>query len=469
MTILYFFAGVGTRLLSFAAAILFARLMTPADFGDYVLTLNNSLLWAMLSNYWLVTSAFRFLAMKNGQDAARVVSTLLAGLCFSLLLAAVLGIASIAASFAPIRPALLPTAVVITVLSMVADVSGACFTAAADPKAYFNLTMRRAIVGFPASLALIVTGFGVFGAMAGQILGLIAGLFEPRVIALWGQARWHLADRALLKRIFFYGATGSLAFSLYMVIHVINRNFIALHLGGATAGRFALAFDTFYAPIGMIGSAMSLGRMASMHAGAQESVGTGLRQVASYIEKVLLFAVPYAAGGWMLAPRLASLAFGKDIGAEVSSYAAIAAVHGAVMTLVSALLLGILVLDRRFPLILALAAIICANSVALVVQGSAATVHSFAMATFAAMGLSLIGLGIWLILVDGLRLRWCFLVLPATGAALMAAAISWTSFEGHIGAALSVLIGAGVYAIWCEVTGLWNIRILVAARMPRMH
>lgn len=467
MTFIYFIAGFGSRFLNFVSALVFARLMTPADFGDYVIANNNTLLWVMLSSYWLSTSAYRFMAVKSGSDPERAVSTLLVGLFISFILGMTLGLACIALSLAPIKPPLIPTIIAIGALAMVFDVSAACFTATENPKAYLNVTLRRSIVGFVASLVLIVAGFGVIGAMMGQIIGLMAGLLEPRIIALWKNAHWRKADRALLKRIFLYGAIASLQFSFYMVLHVINRNVIALHLGGATAGRFALVFDTFFAPIGMIGSAMSLGSMASMHAGANESVGGGLRYAGAFIEKLFLFVAPYAVGGWLLAPRLAPLAFGQEIGAEVSSYAAVAAAHGSVMTLISAFLLGVLVLDQRLWLLVAMAAIIGANIVALVIQDAAATAASFANATFAVVTVSLCVLGPWLIVVGGLRLRWRAIVLPAGGALLMAAAISLAPLEGRVGAAVSVLIGVVVYAIWCEVTGLWSIRPLLAPRLGR--
>ena len=238
MTYIFFISGIATRSLSFVMAILFARLMSPNDFGEFVVTNNNTLLWAMLSNYWLTTSAFRFMVPEDGGDAAGVVSTLLVGLLLSLCAAAALGFISIATTFAPIKPYLIPTAILVAALSMFADTTGACFTALANPKAYFLLNTRRAVLSFAASICFVLLGFGVLGAMIGQIFGLIGGLLERNVLALWRPARWRLAKRALLGSLFAYGAIGSVAFSLYMVIQVINRNFLAVHLDTATAGRF---------------------------------------------------------------------------------------------------------------------------------------------------------------------------------------------------------------------------------------
>jgi O-antigen/teichoic acid export membrane protein len=467
MTLVYFIALLGSRVLSFVAAILFARLMPASDFGDYVLANNNTLLWSMLSSYWLTTSAFRFMAMKSGREAATVLSTLLVGLTYSLIAAGVLAAVCIGASISPLRPSLIPTSLLMLVLIMATDVTGACFTASQSAGAYLSFNLRRAIVGFLASLVLILGGFGVVGAMLGQIVGCAAGLSQRSVVALWRPARWGDADRALLRRVFIYGSIGSLAFSFYMMIHVINRDFVALHLGSASTGRFALVFDTFYAPIGLICSAMSLGRMASMHAGAQASHASGLQQIGAYLERSLLFALPYAVGGWMLAPRLAALAFGKEIGDEVETYASLAAVHGAVMTLISAMLLGVLVLDRGRPLVLALVVTLGSNLGALLIQGPEAHAVDFARATLVAMSFSVVLLALWLVFVDGVRLRWWSMIVPTVGAALMAACLWFTHIEGVYDAVLAALLGAAVYAVWCQCTGALDFRPALATIIQR--
>ncbi len=461
VTLIYLAAGVGSRSLSLLSTILLARIMLPNEFGSFILAMNNSLLWAMLSSYWITTSAFRFMVLKESTETKRVISTLMVSIWGAAALAILFAFVSFAARFTPMDLNLLPVAMLICILNIIADVTAASFTAAANPSGYFRLSMRRAAIGCIASIIAIFAGLGVQGALAGQCLGLIVGLLEPDVWSLWKQASWRAADIRLLKTIFSYGVVGSFAFAFYMIIQVMNRNIIASSLGPAAAGQFALVFDIFYAPIGTIAGAISLGAMSTIHSGANEGHKTAAIAISAFFENVLVFAVPYAVGGWLLAPKLSGIIFGQSIADNVGSIASYAAVHGTLMALLSTLLVCIVVLNRKIWLGAALIFAIGANAIATVSPHFNHNIQDFAFNSLVAISVSTFFIAAFLNFFTEISIIRKSIVPLILGTFWMTGWIFLVLGTSYFSIIFTVLSAASVYIAWCQFIGLINLQPII--------
>ncbi len=459
MAHIYFFALLGARILTFAASILFARLLSPADFGDFILANSNALLCSMLGSYWLSTVALRFIPLREGAEAGALVSTFLAGMLLSTLVAIIVALVGVLTGAMPIKMIVWPIFAALIPLLIASDLTAAYFNGAHDARSYGRLVLSRSIVGLFASSTLIFFGFGAFGALAGQFIGLCAGLIAPAVIAVWKPARWRDVSGELLRRIFAFGAVGSLVYSLYIIIQVENRNFIAAHFGDADAGRFALVFDTYYAPIGMIVSAVSLDRVATLYRDALTGEDQFGAQIGSFIAATLFFSLPYAVGGYLLAEGLGRAIFGEAINAEVAAYSSLAPIHGALMCVLSTLLVSLLVLDRRRDAAIALAASIFLNAIAPKYLSITGDIRGVAVASLAIIAIVVAALLFWMLASLRVRLNLRELGRAGFGTALMAGAtLVLAPLHEPFRSAFAVLTGVAVFLAWASISGSDTLR-----------
>jgi O-antigen/teichoic acid export membrane protein len=239
----YTAASIASKLIAVALLPLYTRYLTPADYGAAEVFFAGVVAASIVIRFGLIEAVLRFY-YKAGEDPNRVVAT-----CFAALFWAATAGALVALPFAePISDALLDEPApelariaigglwVLTLFEYLLTI----FRLEERARAYFVTTMANVLVTVALTVALVVVAeegargllIGSYAAGAAFVLGLI--WVHRRRLSL-------RPERALLRRLFRFGApTMPAELSLYS-LNFIDRIIIVRFAGLAEAGLYALA------------------------------------------------------------------------------------------------------------------------------------------------------------------------------------------------------------------------------------
>jgi O-antigen/teichoic acid export membrane protein len=332
MNIYYLFSILVNRMFGVLTVVALSYLLAPGDFGIFVLILTNALLIHILCSSWISSSSLRDISSLEGADQDARISNALgyAALLSILPLSAALALFLIdSAKFQYISTTLI-LAVAILFYELVLVINNA----RGRSRNYGAITFARSLLTFGLSLSLVLLGFGLWGAVWGQIVGTaLTVMGGPSFWTMWRDVRLRRISWSALPPQLRFGLVSAFAFNLYLMGTALCRNVVLLRLGEAEAGYFGLAADIFYAPIALFATGLSLSNVPDLYRSAGD--GSGRSKASDFMAGVLAAAVPYALAGIFVGPAIAPLFLGADVAGHISGIAAHSIVHAACFCVLS--------------------------------------------------------------------------------------------------------------------------------------
>jgi O-antigen/teichoic acid export membrane protein len=471
MAIYYFLAMSAARMSTFLALIVFSRLFTPLELGGFVLVSNNALTIEILLGSWVSTSAYRFMASTSDEERRTALSNLAASVLFTVPAIPAVMLTVTKLGLTPLDAGQSWMASILAICLLAFDVTLAAKNGLRLASEYARMSIIRNIGSFGLSLLAILSGFGLTGALLGQIAGIVLSLASRTSVALWSEVRLSQISITKISDYVRYGAVGGLVFGFYMLMHSVSRNIVALATDEASAGAFAVTFDVFFGPLALIGSSFSLTHMAQMNSAGREEGGEKLQSAtANFLDQIVFFLAPYLIGGLILSPDLAKLPFGANLRDVAAALAPYAMVHAVCITLFSAMAVSLLAGNHRGLLLRAIIATLGANAAAMLAAGGTKNLQVFAGVSTVVMAVAAIALT-----VTALRMKLCRVnrrqaVLSAVAALVMAGVTApFAGRDTPLAAIVGVIVGGCVYLALGDHLQLFPVRALLAGLWTRVR
>ncbi len=304
----------------FGAIVVFTRLLSPADYGDYALGFSVSSLVQTALLVWNEAAMARFYAAER-DEAGRAALFATVYRTFGVLALAVPAVTALAVLILPLSPGM-RLALGAGVLSVVArsalKLAQERRRAAGAVRGFALFDMAQTGGAFVLGVAAVL--FGARG--AGPLIGAGAACALCLVFALpseLGQARAGRFDRARLGRHMSYGLPVALSLLMSLALATTDRFVLAGARDAATVGAYHAGYslsnrtlDVLFIWLGMAGGPAAI---AALERGGEAA----LRVVArSQAELMALVAIPAATGLALTAQPLAELMVGPALRADAA-------------------------------------------------------------------------------------------------------------------------------------------------------
>ncbi|MEQ1710231.1 MAG: hypothetical protein ABL908_02395 [Hyphomicrobium sp.] len=443
----YFVAVAANRLMLFVLVLALSYLLDPAQFGVYSLAAANALTVQIVAGSWISSAAYKFLTTEDEQRLRDIGAT--------MLWFVIVAVAAILASFLALyfllghspNHVLFGMTAAWSVMLLFYDVSLASLNARGKSGIYTSISLTRSVMVTILSLALVMAGLGVGGAILGQIIGTVLPfLFRRDLLLSLASLRPRLVSSTRPMAMVLFGFVGAQALGHYMLIHGVARNVVFSELGAASTGAYSLTIDLFYAPLALVGTAYSLAQMRALNQTAADPAKTGLKQkISDHVQFNLALVLPYALAGPLLAPDLVAFVAAPAIKAEMMAIAGAATVQASFMLLFAAMTTLLLIFERKAVLVAVCGLTIAANALAIywVAPTGLAAVADASTGILAVMTV-LICLVVWrngLLFVRAEQL--VRIALSAAATAVLVCAVLATKVPGAV--VIATLLGGGLY------------------------
>lgn len=329
----YFIAVIGNRVVSFAAFLLLAYMITPHEFGLYTLAFTNSTLVYALASTWITMGGGRLVSLAHETDRA-VEHTVVASLLGTLAVIALGVLAYLIQPFRPVPPILAVLVGCWSAALIIYDVTGMLQTSRQQVAAYARFALTRNVAGSAFALAGAWLG-NAEGAIAGQIIGALgATIALSSARSVWFGLSPRLGQWSHVRTMLHFGGIATCVTSLYTLTNFAIRNPVVATLGEAATGRFALATDLLFVPIALVINAFgaTVGVAASRHS-MDEDPKRRSEALAGYVDQMLLVIIPYGVGGVLLASSLVDFLLPGRLGSQLAGIATPAAAFAAALAL----------------------------------------------------------------------------------------------------------------------------------------
>ena len=300
---------------SMAALMIFTRLMSPDQFGEYSLTLNVTATAVAILGNFLVIGLGRFEPAVNTEgEKKRLHSTVIATAV--LLSVAVAALTAILALFD-----LLPKLsvdyyffAVLFLLSLLLMLSQKLINANLKPKTYgLSLALKNVLL-LVAGTACLIEGYGVHGVLASLA---IASLFASLpALSLWARTSWKNFDFGVLRQLWSYGAPLTLLYFFVMVISFSDRIFIDVMLGSDEVGLYSAGYDLTQFTTAIVASVVHLAAFPLiLKAYESEGEGKAKTMLSITIRILLLIMLPVTLGFIAVKEEISEIFLGEAFSA----------------------------------------------------------------------------------------------------------------------------------------------------------
>jgi O-antigen/teichoic acid export membrane protein len=302
----YMIAHGVSALLGFSAIVIFTRLLSPEQYGIYVVGMSvagivNAILFA-----WVRLSILRYQSEGEGADVRLAA---LAGYGLSAALSPLVVLMLFVATSSP-WPELALAALVALALGLF-EFGQEVLKARQEPGAYMRAAITRAVLTLGISLALVQMGLGGIGLLLGISAAYLACgvIFAPRI---WrGPIRGF--DGADFKRMAAFGAPMALSGAVFAVHAALDRLIVVQLLGEGAAGVYGASADLvrqiILFPAMAVGSAMVPVVIRSLAEGGKARADG---QLLASAELLLAVVLPAVVGLAIVAAPFAALVLGPE-------------------------------------------------------------------------------------------------------------------------------------------------------------
>lgn len=458
----YLPANIVQAAVGFGSILVFTRLLTPHEFGQYALAFSVMTLTHTLLFTWLEAAMARFwAAQKDEASLADHFATLYRA--FAWLAAVFVPVAAVALWLWPAGDGvkLAAAAGLSAILARsVVRIAQERRRAAGEVAASVRLDMTQSAGGFGFGAAFALLGLGG----SAPLLGLFVAAMVCMPFALPGElkaAKGGKLDWARLKAYAAYGFPVSAAMILALVLASSDRFMIAFFLNEASVGAYHAAYSLSNRTLDImflwLGAAGGPAMVMALERGGREALAAAARE---QVSTILLITMPAAAGLALVARPLAEVMVGeglRDAAAQVTPWIALAAFFGGLAThyLLQAFTLGhrtkLLLLASCVPLVanLSLNLTLIPNYGLIGAAWSTAATYAFAAAAYWTLGRRAMPLPIPLVTLLKAGI--------ATG--LMAVAVmAVPALGGAVELFAKALVGAVVYAVAALLLDVAHVR-----------
>lgn len=458
-------------LVGFGAVAVFTRILTPDEYGRYVLILAGASLIGTLIFTWLDAAIARYHARATARG--RLPGQLFtAWRIFAVLALPTVAVGVLGLWLVPLEDSVKAAcafAFAYTVIRSGLTLALETRRAGGEAWRYSLLETFTLAGGFGFGVVLALTGLGAAGPFAGMLLAASIALLIDAPILLSRSKR----DRADAKRavtFFAYGAPVAVSLLFEHLLSVGDRFVIAAFLGEAAAGTYAAGYAVADRSLSIIflwlgATTGPLLIAAFEHHGAREA-----RNVAQRTAGLMaLIGFPAAAGLALVADPISQVLIGPEIAAEAAGIIPFIALSGLLNGFMTFYFHEAYVLGRK-PRSMAIIMAVCAMfNIALnliltpllgLVGAALATVLCYAIA----LGVCVVhGRGVFALPIP---VRAWFSALGAT--LVMAGVIIWVPSPQPALLALicKVALGAGVYAMLALALNIADCRSWIPKRAP---
>ncbi|WP_438317038.1 lipopolysaccharide biosynthesis protein [Candidatus Caldatribacterium sp. SIUC1] len=248
-SLFYFLVRVVSGIINFLAILIYTRLISPVDYGQYALVVAGVGLFNTVCFQWLRLSLLRFFPqyLENPQKLLSTTFSGFLGLCF------VTGVVGAILAFTrsdPLWRNLILTGIVLLLAEAWLELNLELQRVKLQPLRYGLMLGIKSATALGLGTALVIHGLGPYGPLSGLIVGcILATLFV-------GRGEWHTiklaVDRNLLKELLKYGLPLTATFALNFIVSSSDRFIIAWLLGESAAGQYAAIYDLAQQPLGLL-------------------------------------------------------------------------------------------------------------------------------------------------------------------------------------------------------------------------
>ena len=251
----YFLVRVVSGAINFLAILVYTRLISPADYGQYALVVAGVGLFNAVCFQWLRLSLLRFFPqyLDNPQKLLSTTFSGFLGLCF------VTGVVGAILAFTrsdPLWRNLILIGIALLWAEAWLELNLELQRVKLQPLRYGLMLGIKSALALGLGAVLVIYGLGPYGPLSGLVVGcILATLFV-------GRGEWHkikfAIDRDLFKELLRYGLPLTAIFALGFIVSSSDRFIIAWLLGKSAAGQYAAVYDLAQQPLGLLMVAVNL-------------------------------------------------------------------------------------------------------------------------------------------------------------------------------------------------------------------
>lgn len=299
-------------ILGFAAVIIFTRLLTPEEYGFYIVAMSfagiiNAVLYA-----WVRLSILRY---QSEGETADVRLSALAGYGLSAALSPLILLAFMHATDSPFQQLLLATLVALALGLF--EFGQEILKARQQAGAYMRASVIRSILTFSLSLLLVYSGLGGIGLLIGMACAYLLSFIISSPLIWCRPVRPFQPE--IFKKMLVFGAPMAISGTVFSFHGALDRLIVVHFLGEAATGIYGASADLvrqiILLPAIAIGAAMV---PVVIRALANEGSKEADRQLRLTFEMLMTMIVPAVIGLALVAPAFSAVMIGPEFREEAA-------------------------------------------------------------------------------------------------------------------------------------------------------
>jgi O-antigen/teichoic acid export membrane protein len=312
--LIYLFAHAVPAVIGFAGLIAYTHLVSPAQYGIYVVGQSTAAIISMALFGWIRLSVSRYQAEAATVDVRGAV-LIAYGMTVIIVIIGALLIFHSGASW--VDRGQISTILFIAVCLSAFEISQEFRRAMFEPKVFTVVSVTRSVIGLALGMAAVLNGWGGRGLLLalGSSFLLGTAFFAART---WG-GPIRPGQLVLMRRFVRYGMPLALSGIAFAVYAAIDRLAVAYLIGQDAAGQYGVASDLSRQMIGIlaasVGAAVSPIAFRTM---TTRGAGATSEHMADSFELLLVIIGPVAIWLAICGPSFADAVMGRQFAASVS-------------------------------------------------------------------------------------------------------------------------------------------------------
>ncbi|WP_158290506.1 oligosaccharide flippase family protein [Halobacillus salinus] len=302
-------------ILNFVAIVIFTRLLSTADYGEYAIALASIGFLNSILFQWIRLGVLRFFPQHNKTEKSK--HTFLSTVKFLFLTISVvvlvigLPVVNFNSQFNDFQ--IFGTlCIVLLITQSFFQFNLEIVRSELSPILYGLFSLSKALFSLVIGIFLIELGYGPIS----LIIGLIVGMLIPIIYSwftTWKDTNILEYDKAIIKILLKYGLPLTVTLSMGMVLNSSDRLLIGWMLGSEEAGSYSVSYDLIQQSLILIMMIINLAAyplaVKSLENG---SVKQAQKQIMENTGILLLASIPATAGIIMLTPNITELMLGSE-------------------------------------------------------------------------------------------------------------------------------------------------------------
>lgn len=312
-------------MMNIAAIMLFTRLLSPAEYGAYALTMTMIGLMNSLVFHSIRMSLLRH--YEREEDTVSFLSTIFVWfqLFFGVVAAVVLALSLGSAWMAEYR-SLWWTGLIYLWLLAWFELNLTVYRVRLEPSKYGALFMAKHLLALGLGSSLVLLGQGVQGLLTGMVVGTAAAILVSSYTQ-WHKVRIRAVNPSLMKQLWRYGLPLTVTFTMGYLIHGSGRLLLGWFGAIEEAGLYAVAYDITQQSIILLMTVINLAAFPIVLKKLEQQDEAAARaQLQRNATLLLLIAVPATAGMIVLGPAIADVFLGREFRSSAQAIFPIVAV-----------------------------------------------------------------------------------------------------------------------------------------------